>query len=105
MNIFKDIFNLIKTEEGQKALPLVATAVTSVAANPTLVNAQAQGGLLLAQLISAEIGIGQDALKAIAADITASAVAVASPAPAPVASPTPAPTPADPVAALKATTA
>jgi hypothetical protein len=104
MNIFKDIFNLIKTEEGQKALPLVANAVTSVAANPTLVNAQAQGGLLLAQLISAEIGIGQDALKAIAADITASAVA-ASTAPAPVTSPTPVPTPADPVAALKAATA
>ena len=37
MNIFQDVANLIKTEEGQKALPLLATALTNVASNPTLI--------------------------------------------------------------------
>lgn len=82
MNFFQNIATLIKTEEGQKALPLLATAITNVAANPTLVNAQAQGGSFLAQLIAAEIGIGQDVLKAVAGDVTALAAASAVPAPA-----------------------
>lgn len=71
MNILKDLAALIKTEEGQKALPILATAVTNVAANPTLINLEAQGGSFLAQLIAAEIAIGQDSLKAIAVDVTA----------------------------------
>lgn len=80
VNIFKDLGNLIKTEEGQKALPLLATALTSIASNPTLLNLQAQGGSFLAQLIASEIGIGQDSLKLIATDITALAAQQAAPA-------------------------
>lgn len=90
MNIFQDVLSLIKTEEGQKALPMLATAITNVAGNPTILNAQAQAGLFLAGLITAEIGIGQDALKKVAADVTAAAAAqvvvqpqAAAPAPAP----------------------
>jgi hypothetical protein len=75
MNIFQDVATLIKTEEGQKALPLLATAITNVAANPTLINAEAQGGSFLAQLIAQEIGIGQDVLKLVASDVTALAAA------------------------------
>lgn len=77
MNIFQDVATLIKTEEGQKALPLLATALTNVAGNPTLLNLQAQGGTFLAQLISAEIAIGQDSLKLVASDVTALAAAKA----------------------------
>lgn len=80
MNIFQDVANLIKTEEGQKALPLLATAITNISTNPTLINAQAQGGAFLAQLIAAEIGIGQDALKLVATDVTAVAATQAAPA-------------------------
>ena len=71
MNIFQDVATLIKTEEGQKALPLLATALTNVAGNPTLLNLQAQGGTFLAQIIAAEIAIGQDSLKLVASDVTA----------------------------------
>lgn len=81
MNIFQDIAKLIKTEEGQKALPLLATAVTNIANNPNLVNLQAQGGVFLAQVIAAEISIGQDALKLVAGDLTALASQVANPPP------------------------
>lgn len=70
MNIFQDVLSLIKTEEGQKALPLLANAITNIAGNPTAVNAAAQGGAFLAQLITAEIAIGQDALKLVASDVT-----------------------------------
>lgn len=80
MNIFQDIANLIKTEEGQKALPLLATAVTNVANNPNLVNLQVQGGVFLAQIIAAEIAIGQDALKLVANDLTGLAAQAATPA-------------------------
>jgi hypothetical protein len=97
MNIFKDIATLIKTEEGQKALPLVATAVTNLSTNPTLLNLQAQGGLFLAGLINAEVGIGQDVLKAIAADVTAISAAEAAPA-ATTAAPAAAPAAASPTA-------
>lgn len=70
MNIFQDVLNLIKTEEGQKAVPLLANALTNVAGNPTAVNVTAQAGQFLAGLIVAEIGIGQDVLKKIASDVS-----------------------------------
>lgn len=70
MNIFKDIATLIQTEEGKKALPIIAAAVNNIANNPTAINAVAQGESALTQILAAEIGIGQDALKTIATDIT-----------------------------------
>lgn len=70
MNIFSDIANLIKTEEGQKMLPLIATAITNVAGNPTVINAVAEGESVLTQTIAQQIAIGQDALKELALDIT-----------------------------------
>ena len=93
MNIFKDVLTLINTEEGQKALPILANALTGIAGNPTAINATAQGASALSQLINAEISIGQDALKAIASDVSAIAAHAASTAAPAV------PTPAAPAAA------
>lgn len=82
MNIFQDLLTLIKTEEGQKALPILASSLTNLAGNPTAANLVAQGAASLSAVIAAEISIGQDALKKLAADVSAVAAAqVQAPAP------------------------
>ena len=87
MNIFQDLLTLIKTEEGQKALPILASSLTNLAGNPTAANLVAQGAASLSAVIAAEISIGQDALKKLAADVSAVAAAQVAPATAPAATP------------------
>jgi len=72
---FDAVVTLVKSEEEQKLLPLLATALQNIASNPTLVNASAQGTLLLAEVISTQTGIAQDALKALANSVSNAAVA------------------------------
>jgi len=72
---FDSVIALVKSEEEAKLLPYLATAVQNIASNPTLVNAVAQGNLLLTEVISAQAQIGQDALKALAEAVSNAAVA------------------------------
>lgn len=89
---FASVAALVKSEEERLVLPQLATAIQNIAANPTLVNVVAQGNLLLTEVISSEIKIGQDALKQLAESISNAAVeaATSTPTPAPPAAPAPA---------------
>lgn len=72
---FDAVVALVKSEEEKALLPQLATALTNVAANPTLVNAVAQGNLLLTEVIADQSKIGQDALKQLAESVSNAAVA------------------------------
>lgn len=72
---FDAVVALVKSEEEKALLPQLATALQNVAANPTLVNAVAQGNLLLTEVIADQSKIGQDALKQLAESVSNAAVA------------------------------
>lgn len=72
---FDAVVALVKNEEEKALLPQLATVMQNVAANPTLVNAVAQGNLLLTEVIADQSKIGQDALKQLAESVSNAAVA------------------------------
>jgi hypothetical protein len=76
---FDSVIALIKSEEEKMLLPQLATAIQNVAANPTLINAVAQGNLLLTEAIADQSKIGQDALKQLAESVSNAAVAAVPP--------------------------
>lgn len=84
---FASVVALVKAEEEKLVLPQLAVAIQNIASNPTLINAAAQGTLLLNEVIATEIKIGQDALKQLAEAVSNAAVdaATSTPAPAPAA--------------------
>jgi|HubBroStandDraft_4_1064222.scaffolds.fasta_scaffold163006_2 hypothetical protein len=61
-SLFDALGIILKSEEEVKLLPAVAAAASSLATNPTLLNLQAQGGLLFAQAVAAQPGILQGEL-------------------------------------------
>ena len=76
---FDSVIALIKSEEEQAVLPQLATAIQNIASNPTLINAVAQGNLLLTEIIADQGKIGQDALKQFAEAVSNAAVAAVPP--------------------------
>lgn len=64
--IFSQLVAAAKADEEKALLPLIATAATNLAVNPTAVNFVAQGSLLLSGAVAAQPGIGQDVLKDLA---------------------------------------
>lgn len=76
---FDAVVALVKSEEEKAVLPQLATALTNIASNPTLVNAVAQGNLLLTEVISDQTKIAQDALKQLAESVSNAAVAAVPP--------------------------
>jgi len=76
---FDAVIALVKSEEEKIVLPQLATALQNIAANPTMVNAVAQGNLLLTEVIADETKIGQDALKQFAESVSNAAVAAVPP--------------------------
>lgn len=77
---FDAVIALVKSEEEKAVLPQLATALQNIAANPTLINAVAQGNLLLTEVIADQGKIAQDALKQLAESVSNAAVAAVPPA-------------------------
>lgn len=76
---FDSVIALVKSEEEKAVLPQLATAIQNIASNPTLINAIAQGNLLLTEIISDQGKIAQDALKQLAESVSNAAVAAVPP--------------------------
>ncbi len=76
-SFFSNLWTTIKTDEEKALLPALATAVNSVAANPTEINLIAQGNALLAAAIAAQPAIAQSLIGELAQNINAIAQSVA----------------------------
>lgn len=73
--VVQGIFSVGKTDTELAVLPLLAQAVTSIAANPIELNIVAQGNVLLAGLIAAGPKVELQVLQTIAAEINAATAA------------------------------
>jgi len=84
-NFLAGLFTTLKTAEEKVLLPDLASAVSALAASPSLLTLQAQGGLLLAKAVAAQPNIAQGLLTELSATLTALGAEIepATPVPAP----------------------
>jgi hypothetical protein len=87
--IFKELLTAAKNDAEAILLPLVGNAATSIAANPTEVNAASAGLNLLAGAIAAGPTVGQEILQALASEVNASVAAAIAKIPKAATPPTP----------------
>lgn len=70
-SVFKELITSAKSDAEKELLPLIATAATNLAANPTSLNIALQGNLLLVGAAAKLPTIGQEVLQQLAAVVNA----------------------------------
>ena len=69
--IFKELLSVTENDAETVLLPLIGNAATSLAANPSAVNAVSVGSQLLIDSIGKAPIVGQEVLQSIAAEVNA----------------------------------